>query len=161
MALAPSNLLIHFKTHVFKHLRYASACARCGGFKSKLDRKRIFSHVASSQQRRCGALRIDRENSNKVCFVRKEYSCYLDNLKGEVRKSRRRVLQALGTMYKGLEVRGSMVHSKDLNIFRVIELSPAMRGAGEVSRARSQGTLQGMLSSLDSVENQREFIEGI
>lgn len=76
-----------------------------------------------------------------MCFVRKEYSCYLDNLKGEVRKSRRRVLQALGTMYKGLEVRGSMVHSKDLNIFRVIELSPAMRGAGEVSRARSQGTL--------------------
>lgn len=55
-----------------------------------------------------------------------------------------------------------MVHSKGLNIFRIIDLSPAMRGAwdeaGEVSRARSQGTLEGMLSSLDFTENQREFI---
>jgi len=55
-----------------------------------------------------------------------------------------------------------MVHSKGLNIFRIIDLSPAMRGAwdeaGEVSRARSQGTLEGMLSSLDFPENQKEFI---
>ena len=55
-----------------------------------------------------------------------------------------------------------MVHSKGLNIFRIIDLSPAMRGAwdeaGEVSRDRSQGTLEGMLSSLDFPENQREFI---
>ena len=39
------------------------------------------------------------------------------------------MLQALGTMCKDLEVRMSHGHSRDLNLFRIIELSPAMRGA--------------------------------
>lgn len=43
-----------------------------------------------------------------VKFCEKIVYCYLDYLKGEVRRSGRRVLQALGTVCKDLEVR--MIH---------------------------------------------------
>lgn len=61
-----------------------------------------------------------------LSFVREKYYYCLDCLRGWVRRSERRVLQARGTMCKDLERRMILVHSRGLNIFTAIELSPAM-----------------------------------